>query len=419
MILNLNFSNYRSFKKDCNFTTEPNKSKAKSMNLCEQQTMGEGTKTALKVSVIFGANASGKTNIIKFLYGLKRWVQNLDNRVGDNIPLYDPFKFDDGTINAPIHFYIEFIVNKLRYIYELEFNNEEVLSETLDYYPNGKVTSLFARVKEDATDATFTHTVKLGSSVSGIKPFTVFPNQLILSKFIIDTPNKNITIAAKYLSDLVISNGYHEDKTLGIYDDMMEWLTKHPQDKEKLSELLAFADTGVKDFNIERRHSGKNDYEIKSLHRRYNNGEFVGKSDLPFSEESFGTRALFLLGCYILQSLESGNPLLVDEIDSGLHTYITQLIVKIFQNHRINNKNSQLIFTTHDVNILDENSIRRDQIWFVEKNDFGISELFSLSDFEDVREDTPFAKWYMNNKFGAVPTLQSLEKLFVANGTSK
>lgn len=419
MILNLKFSNYRSFKNDCSFTTEPNKSKAKLMNLCEQQTIGEGTKTALKVSVIFGANASGKTNIVKFLYGLKRWVQNLDNRAGDNIPLYDPFKFDDKTTDAPIHFFIEFITNKLRYTYELEFNKEEVLSETLDYYPNGKVTSLFVRVREDATDAPFTHTVKLGSSITGIKPFTVFPNQLILSKFIIDTPNKNITIAAKYLSDLVISNGYHEDKNLGIYDDMMEWLAKHPQDKEKLSELLAFADTGVKDFNIEKRHSGKNDYEIMSLHQRYSNGEFVGKSDLPFSEESFGTRALFLLGCYILQSLESGNPLLVDEIDSGLHTYITQLIVKIFQNHRINHKNAQLIFTTHDVNILDEDSIRRDQIWFVEKNDFGISELFSLSDFEDVREDTPFAKWYMNNKFGAVPTLKSLEKLFVANGTSK
>jgi AAA15 family ATPase/GTPase len=415
MILNLKFSNYRSFKNDCIFTTQPGKSKAKLMNLCDIETQGEGTKQALKVSVFFGANASGKTNVIKFLYGLKRWVQNLDNRMGENIPLYDPFKFDDQTMEAPIEFFIEFIANELRYNYYLKFNRKEVLSENLTYFPNGKATGLFKRLHPKTVS---THTVQFGPKVTGIKPFIVFPNQLLLSKFIIDTPAAKITEAAKYLSDLVVSNGYHEDIKLGIYDNMMEWIAKHPKDKQKLAELLAFADTGIKDFQLEKRHSDKS-YEVKSQHRRFNNGEFVGKTDLPFTEESFGTRALFLLGCYILQSLDSGSPLLVDEIDSGLHSYITQLIVEIFKNSRINPNNAQLIFTTHDVNLLDQNSIRRDQIWFVEKNEYGISELFSLSDFEDVREDTPFGKWYMNNKFGAVPTLKSLEKLFATNDTSK
>ena len=416
MILDLKFSNYRSFKNDCIFTTEPGKSKAKTANLCDSRTQGEGIKQALKVSIVFGANASGKTNVMRFLYGLKRWVQNLDNRMGENIPLYDPFKFDDETTNAPIEFFIEFITNNLRYNYQLKFGRREVLSESLSYFPNGKTASLFERVRSGSK--ALTHTVRFGSKVTGIKPFTVFPNQLILSKFIIDTPGENITEAAKYLADLVVSNGYHEDIKLGLYNDMMEWIAQHPEDKKKLGELLAFADTGVKDFELEKRHSDKS-YEVKSLHRRYNNGQFVGKTDLPFTEESFGTRALFLLGCYILQSLKSGSPLLVDEIDSGLHTYITRLIVDIFKNTRINKKNAQLIFTTHDVNLLDQENIRRDQIWFVEKNEFGSSELFSLSDFGDVREDTPFAKWYMNNKFGAVPTLRSLEKLFMTDGTSK
>ena len=419
MILNLKFSNYRSFKNNCVFTTEPGKSSSKLMNLCDCVTQGEGVIKVLNTSVIFGANASGKTNIIKFLYGLKHWVLNLDNRMGDSVPLYDPFKFDNETANAPICFFIEFIVNKIRYNYQLEFNREEVLKESLTYYPKGKVTVLFDRLKSNTTESTFTHTVKIGSSITGVKPFTVFNNQLILSKFITDTPSQNITVAAKYLSDIVVSNGYHEDRKQGIYNDMMEWLTKHPENKDRLSELLSFADTGVKEFNIEKSHSGKADYEVNSLHNQYNNGKFIGNTALSFAEESFGTRALFLLGCYILQSLESGSPLLVDEIDSGLHTHITQLIVKIFQNKRINNKNAQLIFTTHDVNLLDQDNIRRDQVWFVEKNEYGSSELFSLSDFEDVREDTPFGKWYRNNKFGAVPTLKSLEKLFISNDTFK
>lgn len=250
MILNLKFSNYRSFKSDCIFTTEPGKSRAKLENLCDSRTQGEGTKQALKVSIVFGANASGKTNVIRFLYGLKRWVQNLDNRMGENIPLYDPFKFDDKTADAPIEFFIEFITNHLRYNYQLKFNRREVLSESLSYFPNGKTTSLFERVQSGSN--ALTHTVRFGSKVAGLKPFIVFPNQLILSKFIIDTPGENITEAAKYLADLVVSNGYHEDIKLGHYDDMMEWIARHPEDKTKLGELLAFADTGVKDFELEK-----------------------------------------------------------------------------------------------------------------------------------------------------------------------
>lgn len=106
----------------------------------------------------------------------------------------------------------------------------------------------------------------------------------------------------------------------------------------------------------------------------------------------------------------------MDEMDSGLHSYITQLIVDIYRNERINKNNAQLIFTTHDVNLLDHNTVRKDQVWFTEKNRCGVSELFSLSDFSDVREDTPFGKWYLSNKFGGVPSLQSLEKLFADNG---
>lgn len=186
---------------------------------------------------------------MRFLYGLKRWVQNLDNRMGENIPLYDPFKFDDETTNAPIEFFIEFITNNLRYNYQLKFGRREVLSESLSYFPNGKTASLFERVRSGSK--ALTHTVRFGSKVTGIKPFTVFPNQLILSKFIIDTPGENITEAAKYLADLVVSNGYHEDIKLGLYNDMMEWIAQHPEDKKKLGELLAFADTGVKDFELE------------------------------------------------------------------------------------------------------------------------------------------------------------------------
>ena len=411
MILNLEFKNYRSFKGSCSFTTEPTSSKAKANNLCEIETQAEGSKKALKISLIFGANASGKTNLIKFLYGFRRWVLNMDNRVGEDIVLYQPFRFDSETANAPIEFSLEFIAQKIRYKYEVSFTKTQIESESLISYPNGKQTQLYERVL--LPDDKESDTIKLGASLAAYKPFNVFKNQLLLSKFLKDTPCEPITNAAKYLADMVISNGFHEDTILGEDKEMLRWLYSHPDNKKMLVEFLAFADTGVADFQLEKR-SGN--VEVTSLHGLYKDGEGIGKTDLPFREESFGTRALFIIGCHILQALQSGSPFFIDEMDSGLHSYVTQLIVDIFRNERINKKNAQLIFTTHDVNLLDQNTIRKDQVWFTEKDEYGISEIFTLSDFDDVREDTLFAKWYLNNKFGGVPSLQSLEKLFVENG---
>ena len=411
MILNLEFKNYRSFKGTCSFTTEPTSSKAKVENLCEVETNAEGNKKALKISLIFGANASGKTNIIKFLYGFRRWLLNIDNRVGEDIALYQPFKFDSATADAPTEFTMEFIAQKVRYKYEVHFVRYRITSESLLSYPNGKQTQLYERIL--LSDDKESDTIKFGSSLSSFKPFNVFKNQLLMSKFLKDTPCEPITNAAKYLVDMVISNGFHEDTILGEDKEMLRWLYSHPDYKKMLAEFLAFADTGLADFQLDKRSDG---VEVTSLHGLYKDGEGIGKTDLPLKEESFGTRALFIIGCHILQALQNGSPFFIDEMDSGLHSYITRLIVDIFRNERINKNNAQLIFTTHDVNLLDQNSIRKDQIWFTEKDKYGVSEMFTLSDFEDVREDTLFAKWYMNNKFGGVPSLQSLEKLFVEDG---
>ena len=409
MILNLEFNNFRSFKNTCSFTTEPNASKAKTDNIYEIPVLVGENKKALKISFIYGANASGKTNIIKFLYGFRRWVLNLDNRVGEDIALYHPFKFDPDYANAPTGFSIEFITEKIRYCYEISFGRKHILNETLIYYPKGKQTILYKRVC--GGDESHFDTISFGSSLTSNKTFNVFQNQLLLSKFLMDTPSEEITPAAQYFSNMIVSNGFHEDTMLEDDKDKIRWLYSSPKNQERLSEFLAFADTGLVDLNLQKM---TDNIEVSGLHKTFREGENIGKENLPLKEESFGTRALFMIGCDILKALESGSPFIIDEMDSGLHSYITELIVKIFRNDRINKNHSQLIFTTHDVNLLDQNTVRRDQIWFTEKNSRGESEIYSLSDFEDVREDTAFDKWYMNNKFGGVPTLKSLENLFVS-----
>lgn len=413
MILNLKFRNFRSFKDECVFTMEPSKSEAKENNLCEVDVAGKGTIQLLKVSAIFGANASGKTNIVKFLYRFKRWMFNLDNIVGRPILLYDPFKFDEDSAGQPCSFSIEFIVSGVRYIYHIEFNETEILAEVLNYYPNGRPVLLYER---ESHQGHVVHYIKPGASVK-IKFLQVFPNQLLLSKFVIDTPYEEITKAAKYLADITISNGFHEDWQANRMPEYLIWLASDSRRSTKLNQFLIYTDTGLKGFRATVKDS-KN-FELAGMHTRFKKKENIGKTDLPFIEESFGTRALFMLGCSILQSLENGTPLFVDEIDSGLHTFIGKLIVDLFRNEHINKNHSQLIFTTHNVIILDQDNIRKDQIWFVEKDKYGCSELYSLSDFEDVRETTPFLKWYLENKFGGVPTLKSLEQLFTEDGTKE
>ena len=119
-----------------------------------------------------------------------------------------------------------------------------------------------------------------------------------------------------------------------------------------------------------------------------------------------------MLGIKIIEALDKGYTLFVDELDASLHTYITEFIIKMFQNERINSKHAQLILTTHDINLMDEKSLRLDQIWLMQKRQDGSSELYSLADFDGVDEDTNMKEWYMGKRFGGLPKIESIENLF-------
>ncbi|NJN77602.1 MAG: ATP-binding protein [Saprospiraceae bacterium] len=134
------------------------------------------------------------------------------------------------------------------------------------------------------------------------------------------------------------------------------------------------------------------------------------EAELSFKEESTGTKTVLILGGLLLETLEKGGIVFIDELDTSLHTYLAKLLVMLFQNQKVNNKNAQLIFISHDTNLLDRTLLRKDQIWFTEKDEQGVTELISLQDFTDVRQNTPYEKWYLAGKFGALPNLKSIEK---------
>jgi hypothetical protein len=138
----------------------------------------------------------------------------------------------------------------------------------------------------------------------------------------------------------------------------------------------------------------------------------VGVRELPLYQESAGTNVLFALGGIILRRLEQGGVLFFDELDNSLHPKLSKFLVRLFNNPVSNTKNAQLVVATHEVTLLDKEVFRKDQIWFCEKDRYGVTEIFSAKDFDGVRDDTPFDKWYMNGKFGGQPKIKELEFIF-------
>jgi hypothetical protein len=187
-------------------------------------------------------------------------------------------------------------------------------------------------------------------------------------------------------------------------------LSKDNGYREKLIQFLKHLDTGFKDFRIPNENSEFKD--LMFIHDMVMIDGTIKPVEFFSFIESLGTQHLFLLGLKIIEALDKGYTLFVDELDASLHTYITEFIIKMFQSDRINKNHAQLILTTHDINLMDEKSLRLDQIWLMQKKADGSSELYSLADFDGIDEDTNIKEWYMAKRFGGLPKIESIENLF-------
>ena len=404
MLLNIKFSNFRSFKNEAVFTFEANTSKAKMQNVFEVN-IGKG-KTAkpirlLKRCLIYGANASGKTNVILALFILKNLIIG---KVSEYKKVYDPFRFDTETMNAPSSISLEFLIEKVKYLYAIKYDRNSILEEDLFFYPNNKKTLIFKReTDENSAVISYGATLKRGAA----QKLPIFKDKLLLTQFFDYVNDKDITPVAKYLGNMIVINGYHTTMQNKLLESGIDYLKKNPSDLSNLAEMIKASDTGIRNLKINEKPLSNED-RMKFYHREDENEN----TKLNLLDESKGTQMIFLIGAMLLKAMHNGSPIFIDEMDASLHTYITRWLLDIINSDKINTKHSQILLTSHDINLLDESRIRRDQVWFTEKDSEGVSDLFSLADFEDVREDTPFAKWYLHNKFGAVPKIGDIESLF-------
>lgn len=410
MLVDLSVTNFRSFKTEQLLSM--NVEYARQHHQSNYSLVEEDRLAVLRTAAIFGPNASGKTNILMALMALRWIVLNSDGRSEDRpIPPYEPYRLSDETSDSPVRIEIEFIVGSgVRYRYEVAYARDRIVSEYLYSYTRRSKALLFGRDESDTW-----RSIKFGGTYKGgSRRFSHFSNAAYLSRAGRDpSAPESVREIYKYFEAITL---------LPSGRNFFSWAPlREPATLSAVSELIRLADTGVERITIEDRDAPEDiklppdmpeDIREAILSRNRMIASFWVGSDtgslVPFEdrEMSDGTTRLFEILPVVLESLSSGGILVCDELDAHFHTDIVDLILRLFHDDDINTKGAQLIFTTHDTNILDSSLLRRDQIWFVSKEK-GASTLRSLDEYDKklVRHDSPFEAFYLDGRLGALPRI--------------
>jgi AAA15 family ATPase/GTPase len=388
-------------------------------------------------SVIFGPNASGKSNFIKAFANFKGLITHVGRLADGTVnPLYNPYLFDVNSRQEDTRYECTFVLGEIKYHYSISFNHSNITSEELVFFPKKVKKLLFKRLP--GTEGDLADTIRLTKDVKEIdlklfpEHFKVFKDQVVLSKFGSDIPDKFLNSIYNYFKNSW--QVWSENNSHGIEMLKKAIINSSKTDQKfknsffhKVGRLIMAADTKIDGLVLkeQKANSSSNDSltgnfgapdEISKVlygtHKVYDNNIAVSSHDLLFNEESAGTNVMFALGAFIFIIIKAGGIFFVDELDNSLHPKVARFLVSLFSNNRINKKNAQIIFTTHEAHLIDKDMFRSDQIWFTEKDDQGKTTLFSAQDFEGIREDIPFDKWYLAGKFGALPNIMDVEDIF-------
>ncbi len=383
----------------------------------------------LKSSVVFGANASGKTKFIDAIAFMRSFIINSSTgtQEGDEINV-DSFKFNTESENDTTEFEIIFIVNRSQFRYGFEITRKKVISEWLfqkriNLKP--KEIELFFR---DELRIDFHSVFKKVEILDKEADDIIRENALLLS-----IANQFKVKEAKEIVDFFKNMGFLLGNEPTRYEEfsLLE-ISKKSNLGKKIIETLKRFDIGINDLNVnevklenDKRFSKEiisklslsnnkeiTFFEAEAVHKQYDsNFNFVNNKNLDFDQESAGTQKLLAVLGPIFDSLLNGDLLFVDELDSRLHPKIVSHLINLFNSRITNPKNAQLIFNTHNTNVLNENLFRRDQVWFTEKNRYGEAKLYSLANFK-VRKDDNFEEKYLDGRYGGVPFLDDISNLF-------
>ena len=384
----------------------------------------------VRAAAIYGPNAGGKSNFLAAMNFFGEFIKNSskDRQKGDLIPV-TPFRLHSASESAPSFFEAIFLRAGTRYRYGFESSQQAIESEWLFSQADSiRETRLFTRAKDliEVADS-----FKEGKGLEG----RTRSNALFLSV----AAQFNGAVAGEvmnWMNQCRSISGLEDNR----YMDFSAKLLADPEYGPLIRELVRQTDLGIENLerqdipaeqiqkiipkgipenvrNLILQSSAAGGFTVKTFHQRF------GADDQPAgtvafdlqAEESAGTKKFFALTGPFLHTLKEGSVLFVDELEGRLHPLLTKALVGLF-NSSTNRKNAQLVFATHDEGSLDPNRIRRDQVWFVEKNGMGASRLYCLDEIKGVRKEAKFAKEYLLGQFGGVPRIGDLQGVLSHGG---
>ncbi len=430
MLIEFSIGNYRSFKDKVTFSMVAANIKAKDKKVDENNTFAvDDQLTLLKSAAIYGANASGKSNLAKAIDFMNWFMINSSKETQSTEKIgVETFGLSTETQNQPSFFEIAFILDSQRYRYGFEATPERIVSEWLFYVPKKRETRLFERNYQEFTD-TYKYNISKTFKGEGIDSKTRH-NALFLSV----AAQFNVGIAEKILDwltrKLQIISGLHNTKYLNY---TVSCLKGNNANRQEVIQLIKKLDLGIREIIVDeieitpesfsedipkelKKILLKDGYikatSIKTVHQKFDhqgNDISVELFDLG-NQESEGTKKIVSIAGILVDTLKNGNILIFDEFDARLHPLISKAIVEIFNSQETNYNNAQLIFMTHDTNLLSNKLFRRDQIWFTEKNKYGATDLYSLVEYP-IRNDASFKSDYIKGKYGAIPFIGNLSQI--------
>jgi AAA15 family ATPase/GTPase len=365
-----------------------------------------GGKKLLKLAAIYGANASGKSNIIKAFDFYMDFILNsfASLKPKASIP-FTPFLFDDKNQKSYGNFEIVFYINNsltntdIQYTYYIELNSDHVQQERLIQNMGGVETLIYER-HLNATDNTYNYKYNMlvaeTDQLNHIAQMTRYN-----ASFISTSAQLNFAflgIIHQHLDNLVIMG---DKSQLGYTSNIL--LQNHSRIPiEDVVNILKKASVDVDDIEINFiKESGVPDFNKREI---YFSHKYKKSYSLAYLDESKGTQQIFELSGLLLDGINGTKALFIDEIESSLHDDLLEFFISTFLN---NSTQSQLLFTTHNQNLLDSDLLSNDEIWFVQKDETGGSELFSLVEFKDIPPDVSRRKLYKAGAFGALPFIRT------------
>lgn len=399
MLLEFTVGNFLSFKEKKTLNLTPANIKELPNNV-----LSSGKYSVLNGAVIYGANSSGKSNFIEAFRFMQETILNSSKLNSVDQLGVTPFLLSTETENQPSYFELVVLEDGQKIRYGFEIDNQLVHSEWLycQFRDADKEDVLFVRNKDEIAVS------RMFELHSHVEAFIERTNDNALFLAVCDTWGVELPkVLIRYISKIKVLSGITHEKECVMTLNML----RDSDTCDSVKTLLRRLQLGFK--NIAGYEESDSMFKIRTIHDKYDGqGNIVGNQEFKMKDsESAGTNKIFDIVGYILYGLIFGKPVIIDELDAKLHPLLTIEIIRMFNSKESNPRGGQLIFVTHDTNLLSNNLFRRDQIWFAEKDRLEATDLYSLVEFKGtdnrvVRNDRSFEADYIKGRYGAIPYIR-------------